>query len=400
MKNCKQLKTIAIVGATLVAGPVMAQSSVTLYGIVDDAVLYQSSSAALGSNAGGKSNVQLSSGFWAGSRFGFKGTEDLGGGVRTLFQLENGFSTNSGAALQGGLEFGRIASVGISSGKYGTLTAGRQYSPYLTLLSPYAQGKWMTIHPGDIDAFDYTFHTNNSLVYISPKVLGFTVGGSYAIAGIPGSINRGSTWSAAIQYAAGPLGVGAAIWRINNSALGGGPFGTDSTTISGTQTGVSALTNGYQTAQAQQRFAVVSTYAFSSTWDVSLSYSNVQYIPGSGSKFRDTATFNTAGAVLHWKPTAAWDLATGYVYTRATQANGISSAAQYQQANLTEYYALSKRTGLYGFQAYQRANGKTLGTNGAGNVINATPAIGDWFQASPSSSRSQVALSLGIIHRF
>ena len=91
----------------------------------------------------------------------------------------------------------------------------------------------------------------------------------------------------------------------------------------------------------------------------------MQYIPGINSSFTTTEIFNTGGAVLHWKPATLLDLAAGYSYTRATKANGITSSAQYQQFNLSEYYSLSKRTGLYALQAYQRANGKTLGTNGA-----------------------------------
>ena len=66
---------------------------------------------------------------------------------------------------------------------------------------------------------------------------------------------------------------------------------------------------------------------------------------------------NTAGAVLHWHATTTLDFATGYSYTRATRANGISSVAQYHQFNLSEYYSLSKRTGLYALQGYQRAHG-------------------------------------------
>jgi predicted porin len=54
-----------------VAAPAIAQSSVTLYGIVDDTITYQSSQSSLGSNSGGRSNVKMASGVWAGNRFGF-----------------------------------------------------------------------------------------------------------------------------------------------------------------------------------------------------------------------------------------------------------------------------------------------------------------------------------------
>jgi predicted porin len=104
--------------------------------------------------------------------------------------------------------------------------------------------------------------------------------------------------------------------------------------------------------------------------------------------------------VLHFKPITALDLAAGYSYTRATQANGISSSARYQQFNLSQYYSLSKRTGLYALEVYQRAGGQTLGTNGVASIINATADIGDGQNSAPSSSRSQFAGGVGIIHRF
>jgi predicted porin len=344
------------------------------------------------------------SGIWAGSRFGLKGSEDLGGGTKTIFQLESGFNAASGAQQYTNAMFGRQAWVGLTNPVYGTLTAGRQYTSYYNLLSPYSPTTWLTgafgAHPGDLDELDTIYRANNSLVYTSPKFFGFTASGSYSFAGVPGSVNQGSTWSGAIQYLNGPFGLAAGITRINNSTPGGGAFGADSTTNSAGQSGVSAVTNGYQTAQAQQRIAVAGGYTFTQTLDISFTYSNVQYIPGINSSFKTTEIFNTGGAVLHWKALPLLDLAAGYSYTRATKANGITSSAQYQQFNLSEYYSLSKRTGLYALQAYQRANGKTLGTSGAGNIINATATIGDGFQSAPSSSPSQFAAGVGIIHRF
>jgi predicted porin len=67
------------------AAPAFAQSSVTLYGIVDDSIVYQSSQTSLGSTSGGRLNVKLASGIWAGSRFGLKGGEDLAAAPRPSF---------------------------------------------------------------------------------------------------------------------------------------------------------------------------------------------------------------------------------------------------------------------------------------------------------------------------
>jgi predicted porin len=396
---------VALVGAVLLAAPpAFAQSSVTLYGVADTGLVYANNQASVGATGGGHPVTKLSSGIWAGSRFGLTGTEDLGGGTQTIFRLESGFNLDSGAQQYTNAEFGRLAYVGVTNSTYGTFTAGRQYTSYYTLLAPYSPTTYLSgyfgAHPGDLDGMDTIYRANNSLVYTSPKIHGFTLSGSYSLGGVAGSLNSGSTWSGAIQYANGPVGLAVAISRINNSTPGGGAFGADSTTNTGGQSGVSAVTNGYQTAQAQQRFAVGGGYTFNGAWDISATYSNVQYIPGIHSNFTDTAIFNTAGAVLHWKPSPVWDFASGYSYTRATKANGITSSAQYQQVSLSEYYSLSKRTGLYAMQAFQRSNGKTLGTAGAGNVIDATATIGDGFQSTPSSSNKQFAAGVGIVHRF
>jgi hypothetical protein len=148
------------------------------------------------------------------------------------------------------------------------------------------------------------------------------------------------------------------------------------------QQGVSALTNGYQTAAAQQRFAVTAGYKFASKVDVSVSYSNVQYIAGTHSAFRTTTIWNTLGAVVHYAITPAANVAAGYSYTRASKANGITNGAQYQQASLSQYYSLSKSSGVYAVEALQRSNGQTLGTDGV-TLINATPTVGDGYNAAP-----------------
>ncbi|MEW6342448.1 MAG: porin [Paraburkholderia sp.] len=397
-------KTILVSTLGVAALSAHAQSSVTLYGIVDAGIGYQSSSASLGSNAGGRSVVKMAQGIWAGSRFGLKGSEDLGGGTRAIFQLEEGYNPATGAQSTSGLMFNRMSLAGLANQQYGTLTMGRQYAPYYTLLAAYSPTTWLTgaygAHPGDLDSMDTIYRINNSLVYTSPNFAGFTFSGMYALGGVAGSTGAGQSWSVAANYLHGPVGLAVGFERLSNSTSGGGTWGANSTANSNGEPGVSAVTNGFQTAQAQQRFAVTGGYTFNSQWDISASYSNVQYIAGEGSKFFDTQIWNTGGIVLHYKPLVALDLAAGYSYTRATRANGIASAASYQQFTASQYYSLSKRTGLYCVEAYQRAGGQTLGTNGAGNVINATADIGDGQNSAPSSSRSQVAGAVGIVHRF
>lgn len=104
------------------AGTTFAQSNVTIYGVVDVGIAHENNGAAAGSV------IRMDTGNLNGSRLGFKGTEDLGGGLSANFQLENGFSPDTGTLGQGGLLFGRHAWVGLSGG-FGTIKLGRQVLP-------------------------------------------------------------------------------------------------------------------------------------------------------------------------------------------------------------------------------------------------------------------------------
>jgi predicted porin len=187
---------------------------------------------------------------------------------------------------------------------------------------------------------------------------------------------------------------------MNNGTAGGGAWGANSTVYSAGLPGVSAVNNGYQTAAAQQRIAVTSEYDITPTVGVNASYSNVQYIPGSGSSFHDTAIFNIFGGVVHWAATPALTFSAGYNYTKASNANGISDGARYHEFNLAQSYTLSKRTLLYAVEGYTHAMGQTLGTSGAGDIIDATATVGDGNASAPSSTRNQVVVAVGLVNKF
>jgi predicted porin len=84
-KRNQYIGMLSVSGASCIASCAFAQSSVTLYGIVDTGLVYASNQASLGSTSGGHSVTKLASGIWAGSRFGLKGGEDLGGGTKAIF---------------------------------------------------------------------------------------------------------------------------------------------------------------------------------------------------------------------------------------------------------------------------------------------------------------------------
>src|SRR5258708_27283653 len=139
-----------------------AQSSVTLYGIIDEGLNYTS-------NAGGGRQISTSCSVLSGCRWGFRGSEDLGGGLRVIFTLENGFDLGTGRFSQGGDEWGRQAFFGLSSTHWGTLTLGRQYDSEVDYVEPMmAAVQWAgypAAHAGDVDNMDGTNRVDNSIKY-------------------------------------------------------------------------------------------------------------------------------------------------------------------------------------------------------------------------------------------
>ncbi|HEX7647654.1 MAG TPA: porin, partial [Noviherbaspirillum sp.] len=118
MKNSLHLFTLL----TVVAGGAAAQTAVSVYGLMDLGVVAESGGP-------GGSLLKLTSGISAGSRIGFRGTEDLGDGLKAKFVIESGIAADTGGVTQGGLVYGRQAFVGLD-GHFGSLTAGRQYAPH------------------------------------------------------------------------------------------------------------------------------------------------------------------------------------------------------------------------------------------------------------------------------
>lgn len=380
-------RTLLLATAALSAGAAHAQSSLTLYGAVDDAFVYAN-------NQKGHSNFYLRQGNLYASKWGLRGVEDLGGGTSVIFDLQNGFDPNTGALSSASQIFNREAFVGLQNQHYGTFTMGRQYTPYYLFVGPLASSNWLTgatgAHPGDIDGLDTTIRINNALVYTTPTWYGLQASGMYALGGIAGSTGKGQTISAGVKYAIGPVGLAAGYLRMDNAqqTTGFDPASTGSF-------GTSSLNTGYVSARTVQHIAAAANYTIGNLM-MGVTYSNVQYVAGSQSIFHDTAVFNTYAALAAYRFTPAFDVAGAFSYTMASKANGISSAARYQQYSLKEAYHLSKRTSLYALQAYQRANGQTLGALGAGNIIDATPSVGDSQNATPSSTNSQFVGMVGI----
>ena len=149
---------IAFAALSAIAGMAQAQSTVTLYGLLDANVGTVKSNVftpadAVNPNGSYSSQRQtiVGSGGLNGSRFGFRITEDLGGGLAAIGNLEGGLNIDTGASGQGGLLFGRQANVGLASATLGTVTIGRNKSPYYDVHSNVGLRE---------SAFDATSNTN------------------------------------------------------------------------------------------------------------------------------------------------------------------------------------------------------------------------------------------------
>lgn len=198
----KSLIALAVLAAS---GAAMAQSSVTLYGVLD---IYYGS---VNNDAAGVSLTQnvLDSASLNGNRWGLRGSEDLGGGLNAIFKLESGFNLDTGASAQGGLLFGRNAYVGFTGG-FGEVRLGRVATPYddVSGASDAAFDSNFAPMNNVFRSTGYTVRANNAIYYQSPSMSGFSAAVSYALGeNKTTTVGAGSLTSLNVAYAGGPLGV-------------------------------------------------------------------------------------------------------------------------------------------------------------------------------------------------
>lgn len=175
-----------------------AQSSVTLYGIVDQSIRYQTNA-----NANNDSQWAVSNGAVTNSRFGFKGSEDLGGGAKAIFQLESGINPQNGTLANSPRLFDRFAWVGLQN-QYGAVKLGRQATEAFNVF-------------GDYDPLTIGNYTNNSWMYFmtrgrvdnavsySGNFGGLSVGATYGFGNVAGSMATSNYVGARAAYAFGPF---------------------------------------------------------------------------------------------------------------------------------------------------------------------------------------------------
>jgi predicted porin len=378
----KSLISIAILGA--LSNVAMAQSNVTLYGIVDAGITAE--------RGGLNGNVtKATSGAASASRIGFKGTEDLGGGLSAVFKLEAGVRVDSGELDNSSNRlFNREAYVGLSSKTAGTLTIGRQYTPYYETLrdvaDPFALGMAGTaknLFP--VNGFS-TLGTSltgtgagsntvnngatsgtrndNSIVYKTPGYNGFSGALSYTTGEVAGDSSAQRQLGVSASFNQGPLNVGIAYNNHNN----------DTTLVKTNRIGYNTLIAvNYDFKVAKAYFAFGNNKGQNSgNVAVPNAYSTVTYSNSENTTnalIGLTAPVGPAGTVMA-------------SYTRKNDKDPLNRDAD--QFAVGYSYALSKRTSTY--VAFAKINNKNGAAYTVGN--NTEAGTGD------------KAFNLGVKHSF
>jgi predicted porin len=379
-----KMKLFAAAVAALAAGGAYAQSSVTLYGVVDAGVEYQNHQPGV---AGSHDVVRLNSGNMSGSRWGLRGVEDLGGGLKGVFVLESGFSVDTGVSGQSNRLFGRQAFVGVQS-QFGTLTLGRHQTPFYDFGLAFDPMAISSNYSITSQGTEFQSRADNSVKYIGTfgglttsllySTGANTVGTASAYQGIsgevPGSYKTGREYSASVVYNGGPFSIGAIFDETNlgNPAIAG----VDSTRAK------------------IQRASLAGTYAFGPAkvfagYRYAHALDNAR-LPG-GTLANGTVAANVSN--LYW-------LGLGYQLTPALSLTGAAYYQDFRNTGADPWsfvvstdYAFSKRTDAYFNVAYTKnKDGSTLGLSGTG-------AAGSGFGAT-NGSANQFGAVVGVRHKF
>ena len=355
-----------------------AQSTITLYGILDAGIGYIH-------NSGGQSSQwKMSTGNVAENEWGLKGTEDLGGKMSAIFDVESGFDIASGQMHEGNRLFGRQAWVGISTPTYGTVTLGRQYDAMTDVVQPITadsfSGIWAT--PGDVDNYDDSARFDNAVKWVSPTWSGIALEAMYAFGGIAGATGSGQVYSGGASYTGGQLSLAAGYLHVNN---GNATLSSRGTSASDSFFN-SAINSAYESANSISIARVAAQYVIGQvTAGVAYSYSD--YAPDGASTFTRSERYQNGSVFGIWQVTPTFQTIVGYNYTKSTG----DSSASYHQVNLGVDYYLSRRTDLYAIAAYQHASGQ--------NGMGAAQAVIGSYDVN-SGANYQVLAVAGIRHRF
>lgn len=317
----KVLFTLLALGASCTA---LAQSSVTMYGVADAGLVVDK-------DAAGDRLTRVASGVASGSRIGFKGKEDLGGGMAATFVLESGFNIDTGTSGQGGLLFGRQAYVGLT-GNAGAITLGRQYSPYYLALRDVADPFAIGLAGTASNVMATNYRVNNMVQYATPTWNKLSGELAYGFGEVADDNKKNRSLGGAVHYIDGPLNLTVTHHRMENALA-----------TADTRNSLLAMRYDFGVAQANLGYADNRALDNSKSNDVLL------------------------GVIV---PFGATKMVASYI--RHNDKSNLNRDAQ--QWAIGAYYALSKRSDLY--TAYGHISNKngalyTVGNatdNGTGNT--------------------------------
>lgn len=360
-----------------------AQSSVTLYGVIDAGLAYTS-------NAKGSSLWAAGSGNVTGSHWGFLGHEDLGGGTKAIFQLENGFSVMNGTLRQGGRLFGYQAFAGLANDNLGTLTFGRQYDSVVDYLAPlsftgrHPGGNNLSAHPFDNDNLNNSFRVDNSVKFASRNYSGLRFGTLYAFSNEAGGFDDNRLYSFGASYDTGALSLAAGYLQANN----GGSSNTD---------GAITLTDRTFIASQQRTYGAGANYTlgaarFGFVW-TRTQLGGLDTINGANSlgltENGQGASFNNYEVNASYALSHALSLNGEYTFTNGTLSTASGSHhPKWHEVSVQADYFLSKRTDIYLQTSYQH-----ISADGSGLTA-------DVSGQSVASGDQQVVVAAGMRHRF
>ncbi|WP_395824761.1 porin [Collimonas sp.] len=369
----------ALAALGLIGASAQAQTNVTIYGVVDTSLTYTG-------KVGAKNGTRLSvdSGDLSTSRIGFKGTEDLGNGLKAIFHLENGFNADDGSlgtTSPSPTLFDRKSVVGLS-GSFGTVTLGRQtdflegignkYTSVQTFGGNGVKGG----HFNNLDRISGS-RTNNSVRYDSNSISGFTGSLFYGFGEVAGQTSAGQAFGLGANYANGPFGIGLGYFqtKLAADALPAKAGDTDLKTFTlgaSYQAGPAKIYGSWSQVKQPLAAPVAATGL-------------VRITTATKANIFDVGVDCALASNLHLLGSVIYDRAD---ISRKTTGSTKGSTTQ---LSLGVDYFLSKRTDVYALYSNQRAS----------NVINPGVINGAYAAASsPSDDSSQNVLRVGLRHKF
>jgi len=359
----------AIFSLLCASGAALAQTEVTIYGLLDVGVDRVS-------NVNGQSKSLVNTGVLVPNLLGFRGSENLGGGLKAIFKLETQFALDTGTTIgiNGSSEgfFNHGAYIGLQ-GSAGTVTVGAlddhmfsnlsvkrygfgQMFPFVAL--PFLrQGPFSALTPFgsfDFDRTALTSRVSNAIRYDSPTMNGFSFGGLYGLGEQAGGGSRNSTYSLGADYSAGPWTLTFAAINAKSPLINKGNDGVASWGLGGRYDFADGISSDFLYTRTENTFskAKIDVFEF--------------------------------GSII--SPTSSTRLIGQYSFMKGNAQLGNNKAHQF---NTGLYYLLSKRSSLYTQFSYQRASGD-------GDLARAQlPLAG-----GPASGRSQNVLRVGMFHAF